>query len=188
MPKLHVLTVSTRPTRKGPAVAAWATQFARSHGKFEVEPVDLASFGLPVFDEPEHPSKQAYVNEHTKAWSRSVAAADAFVFVIPEYDHHMPSSLVNAMQYLYKEWTYKPVAFVSYAGVSGGMRSVETARLFCTGFKMVPLVEGVILTGFDKKIDKDGVFLSDEIADKSATAMLDELLRWTDAMKVLRQG
>ena len=47
------------------------------------------------------------MNEHTKAWSASVAAADAFVFVLPEYDHHMPSSLVNAMQYLYREWTYQ---------------------------------------------------------------------------------
>ena len=186
MPKLMVLTTSTRPSRKGPAVASWATQFARSHGKFEVEAVDLASFGLPVFDEPDHPAKQAYVNEHTKHWAAAVTAADAFVFVLPEYDHHMPSSLVNAMQYLFREWNYKPVGFVSYAGVSGGLRSVETARLFCTTFKLVPMVEQVILPFFEKKLDKDGVFLADEVADSSAKSMLDELLRWTDALRVLR--
>jgi NAD(P)H-dependent FMN reductase len=186
MPKLHILIASTRPGRKGPAVASWVNQFAKTDGKFDVELVDLASFGLPVFDEPEHPATGKYVNEHTKRWSASVAAADAFIFVVPEYDHHAPSSLINAMQYLYREWNYKPVAFVSYGGQAGGARSGEVTRLFCTGFKLVPLVEGVMLPFFEKQIDGSGVFIADEKIDKAATAMLSELRRWTDALSVMR--
>jgi NAD(P)H-dependent FMN reductase len=186
MPKLHVIICSTRPNRKGPLVASWVNQFALSHGKFAVELVDLASFNLPVFDEPEHPAKKDYKHAHTIAWSRSVDAGDAFVFVLPEYNHHTPPSLVNALNYLYREWNYKPAAFVSYAGISGGMRSVEVTKQLLNAFKMVSIVEGVIVTGFESRI-KDGVFLADEKLDTSAKIMLDELLRWTEAMVVLRQ-
>ena len=55
----------------------------------------------------------------------------------------MPPALVNALDTLYREWTYKPVGFVSYGGVSGGIRSVQTAKLMVTGFKMMPMVEAV---------------------------------------------
>jgi NAD(P)H-dependent FMN reductase len=186
-PILNILITSTRPTRKGPSVAKWAHQVALTHGKFDARLVDLASFELPVFDEPDHPSMQKYVHEYTKSWSRSVNEADAFVFVQPEYNHFPPSSLINAMEYLYREWSYKPVAFVSYAaGPSGGMRSVEATKVFCTTFKMMPMVEGVAIPGFEKHLDKDGVFIADETLDGAAVKMLDETLRWADALKVLR--
>ena len=187
-PILHIVIASTRPGRKGPSVAKWVHQVALTHGKFEARLVDLADFELPVFDEPNHPAKQDYVHEHTKRWSRSVTKADAFVFVQPEYNHFPPSSLINAMEFLYREWTYKPVAFVSYAGQSGGMRSVEATKLYCVQFKMVPLMEAVAIPGFEKKLDKDGVFIADETLDAMAVKMLDEILRWADALKVLRTG
>src|SRR5579884_4205473 len=99
--KLNVITVSTRPDRVGPKVAAWFNGFARAHGGFDVEPVDLESFGLPVFDEPKHPRFQDYQHDHTKAWSASVAGADAFVFVTPEYNYTPPPSFVNAVDFLF---------------------------------------------------------------------------------------
>ena len=100
--KLNVITVSTRPNRVGPAIAKWFVDFARQESSdlFEVEDVDLASFNLPVFDEPKHPRFGEYEHAHTKAWSASVDAADAFVFVTPEYNHGPPPSYVNAMTYL----------------------------------------------------------------------------------------
>ena len=113
---------SRRP-RKGPAVAAWFEQVAREQGKFEVEPIDLKAVNLPLLDEPEHPRLRRYKHEHTKAWSATVQRADAFVFVTPEYNFSMPPSLVNAVDYLVHEWNYKPVGFVSYGGVSGGLRA-----------------------------------------------------------------
>jgi len=123
-PKLHIIICSTRPGRVGPSVAQWAYDAAVAHGGFEPVLVDLASFGLPVFDEPEHPRLGKYQHAHTKAWSASVAAADAFVFVTPEYNFGPPPALVNALNYLSREWQYKPAAFVSYGGHSGGMRAV----------------------------------------------------------------
>ncbi|HET8598477.1 MAG TPA: NAD(P)H-dependent oxidoreductase, partial [Castellaniella sp.] len=121
--KLQVIICSTRPGRVGPAVARWFHGFARNHGQFDVELVDLADFALPLYDEPVHPRMQQYEHDHTKRWSASVAAADAYIFVTPEYNYSAPPTLVNALDFVYKEWNYKPCGFVSYGGVSGGLRA-----------------------------------------------------------------
>src|SRR5437868_699719 len=114
MPSLHVVTVSTRQGRAGRPVATWFVERARAHGGFEVRDVDLAEVALPVLDEPNHPRFRNYQHEHTRRWSAIVEAADAFVFVTPEYNYFSPPSLVNAFDYLLHEWAYKPCGFVSY--------------------------------------------------------------------------
>ena len=98
--RLHTIIASTRPGRVGPAVGAWFQGVAEAHPAFDARLVDLADFALPVFDEPNHPRSGKYVHDHTKAWSESVAAADAFVFVTPEYNFHPTPALVNALTYL----------------------------------------------------------------------------------------
>ena len=183
--KLQVVITSTREGRQGPVVATWFANEAREQPQFEVELVDLAEFKLPVFDEPNHPVRQEYTHEATKAWAAKVNEADAFVFVIPEYDYFAPASLINALQYLAKEWSYKPVGFVSYGGISGGLRSVQSVKPLVTSLKMMPIPEGVIIPFFAKYIT-DGVFVPDEIHQTSRSVMLNELARWTEAMKTLR--
>lgn len=188
MLKLHVLITSTRPTRKGPAVARWFEEFARGHGAFEPVLVDLAAFDLPVFDEPDHPATRKYRHEHTRRWSASVAEADAFAFVMPEYNYFPPSSLVNAIDFLVAEWAYKPVGLVTYGGVSGGLRAAQAVKLLVTTLKMMPLPEGVAIPSFGQHIGEDGAFRSNELIDKSAATMLGELHRWAGALKPLRGG
>jgi hypothetical protein len=56
-----------------------------------------------------------------------------------------------------------------------------------TAFKMVPMVEAVNIPFFAQLLE-NGVFKSNQTHDKAATVMLDELLRWTGALKVLRAG
>jgi NAD(P)H-dependent FMN reductase len=188
MPHLQIFIVSTRPSRKGPAVARWFEEQARTHGRFEIEMIDLASVNLPLFDEPEHPRLQRYQHEHTKAWSASVQRADAFVFVTPEYNFSTPPSLTNALDYLLREWAYKAVGFVSYGGVSGGLRAVQMAKLTLSSLKMIPIVEAVTFPSFTKFIDPaTGVFTPEDAAVRAATTMLNELLRWTEALAVLRR-
>jgi NAD(P)H-dependent FMN reductase len=187
MPHLQIFTVSTRPSRKGPAVAAWFEQLALAHGQFEIERIDLKDVNLPLLDEAEHPRLRKYQHEHTKAWSASVAKADAFVFVTPEYNFSAPPSLLNAIDFLFHEWAYKPVGFVSYGGVSGGLRSVQMTKLAVTALKMMPLPEAVTLPMFSSLIDPvSGAFVAPELQAQAGKAMLDELLRWTNALAVLR--
>jgi len=184
--QLNVITVSTRPGRLGPAVARWFEQFARTHGKFDIRPVDLADFALPVYDEPNHPVLQKYVNAHTKKWAASVADADAYVFVTPEYNFNPPPTFYNALNYVYKEWNYKPAGFVSYGGVSGGLRATQMAKQLVTTLKVMPMTEGVMVPMVKQMVDEGQVFSSNELIDKSATAMLDELLRWATALAPMR--
>ena len=188
LPRLHVVICSTRPGRIGPSVARWFHEFAGVHGKFDVQLVDLADFNLPLYDEPFHPALQKYQKAHTKAWSKSVAAADAYVFVTPEYNYCPPPSLVNALDYVYKEWNYKPCGFVSYGGVSGGLRAVQAAKLQVTTLKMMPMMEGVMIPIVAGLINDAGVFQSNELIDKSSVTLLDELLRWTLGLKAMRES
>lgn len=186
-PTLQIVTASTRPTRKGPAVAAWFHEQARRHGRFEIEMVDLAEVALPMFDEPKHPKLGEYEHAHTLAWSATVSRADAFVVVTPEYDHGPPASLINALQYLVKEWAYKPMGFVAYGGVSAGTRSVSVLKMTAVALKMMPMVEAVTIPFFAHHLDPDtGAFRPPEVQESAAKVMLDELLRWTAALRTLR--
>src|SRR5699024_5256586 len=105
---LQTIICSTRPGRVGPAIGDWFHGIAVAHSGFDASLVDLADFDLPVYDEPLHPRMQQYEHAHTKRWSESVAAADAYVFVMPEYNYSPPPSLINALDYVYREWNYKP--------------------------------------------------------------------------------
>jgi len=185
-PVLHTIVCSTRPGRVGSTVGQWAHQVASAHNGFDARLLELADFALPVFDEPEHPRFGRYQHEHTKRWSASVGSADAFVFVMPEYNYAPPSSWLNAMTYLVREWHYKPAAFVSYGAVSGGMRSVQLAKQILTTFKMVPMLEGVVLPWVAQKIE-NGRLNVPEDTEAAGRAMLDELLRWASVLPALRR-
>src|SRR3954454_328992 len=184
--KLHVILSSTRPGRVGATIAHWFHGLAVEHGKFDPELVDLAEFNLPVYDEPRHPVLQQYEHEHTKRWAASVAAADAFVLVLLEYNYGPTPALLNALNYVYKEWNYKPAAFVSYGGMSGGIRAVQVTKHTLTTLKMVPLVEAVAIQMAAQQLDENKQFKPDEVHINSAKAMLNELLRWAEALKPMR--
>ena len=184
---LGVVVASVREGRVGLPVAHWAVEAVRAHGRFEPVLVDLREVALPLLEEPAHPRLQQYADERTKAWSATVAGLDAFVFVTPEYNHSAPPALINALDHLYLEWNYKAAAFVSYGGVSGGLRSVQMAKPLLSALKMVPIVEAVTLPSVHKLI-ASGRFAPEPSHQKAISAMLDELGRWTEALAVLRTG
>ncbi len=185
MSKVSVIIGSTRPGRVGLPIGQWFFEQAKRHGKLDVELVDLKALNLPLLDEPKHPRLGDYANDHTKAWSQIVKASDAFIFVTPEYNHSPPPALLNAIDYLFSEWTYKPAAFVSYGGISGGMRAVQMLKQTLCTLKVMPIPEAVTITFFSQLMD-NGVFNGSEALEKASVAMLDELARWTEALRALR--
>jgi NAD(P)H-dependent FMN reductase len=188
MPKLQILIASTRPGRIGPAVADWFVTRARDEGEFEIELVDLAEVNLPFMDEPNHPRLRQYTKEHTLRWSALVDSADAFVFVMPEYNYGFNAQLKNALDYLNVEWRYKPVGFVSYGGVAAGTRAVQMIKQVVTALQMMPLTQAVHIPFVRNFLNEDGRFQANEELETGADAMLAELRRWTDAMVQLRAG
>ncbi len=184
--KLQVIICSTRPGRVGPSVANWFAEFAAKHEGFDTSLVDLADFNLPVYDEPHHPRMQNYQHAHTQRWSASVLAADAYVFVTPEYNYCPPPAFFNALNYVYKEWNYKPCGFVSYGGLSGGLRSVQVAKQLVTTLKMMPMVESVAIPMVATLLDEAKTFTPNSLINDSAQTMLTELHKWAAALKPMR--
>jgi NAD(P)H-dependent FMN reductase len=188
VPVLQVITASTRPGRRGIAVARWLSRVAQEHGGFDVELVDLAEVGLPVFDEPNHPRMQRYTHQHTKDWSATVSRGDAFVFVTPEYNHSFPASLKNALDFLSLEWADKPAGLVSYGGVSAGLRAAAALKPVLAALRVVPVVEAVSVPFFTQFLTEDDEFVPNAELEAGAKAMLDELARLTPALQRLRQA
>jgi NAD(P)H-dependent FMN reductase len=186
MPKLMTVIASTRPGRVGPAVARWFGDRAAQHGGFELHVVDLAELKLPLLDEPNHPRLRRYTQAHTLAWSRSVGAADAFVFVTAEYNHGYPAPLKNAIDYLHGEWHYKPVGFVSYGGVAAGTRAVQQLKQVITAVRLTPVVEAVNIPFVAQLIDAQGDVVANDVMQQAAVDMLDELVRVEGALRPLR--
>jgi len=183
-PVLQVIIASTRPGRVGAPIAQWFYDRAVAHGSFEVELVDLASFDLPVFDEPNHPALGQYEHEHTRRWSASTARADAFVFVMPEYNHGYNAALKNAIDFLYAEWRYKAVGLVSYGGVAMGTRAVQAIKPVLTHIKLVHTADVTISLLATPVVD--GGFEGDAIQNQAADAMLAELAKISPALHQLR--
>jgi NAD(P)H-dependent FMN reductase len=186
-PVLRIIIGSTRPGRVGPSVAAWFTERAIEHGGFDVQVTDLAELNLPMYDEPNHPRLRQYVHQHTKDWSALVDASDAFIFVTPEYNHAFNAALKNALDYLLREWQNKTAGIVSYGGVAAGTRATQMLKQVLTALKVMPVPEAVNIPFVGQHLDEDGRFKSSELIDASATALLDEVLKWTESLAPLRE-
>jgi NAD(P)H-dependent FMN reductase len=186
MPRLMIVIASTRPGRVGLPVAQWFEGQAIAHAGFEVEVADLAELALPFMDEPAHPRLQQYIHPHTKRWSALVDAADAFAFVMPEYNFGFTAPLKNAIDFLHNEWKYKPVGLVSYGGVAAGTRAAQMIKQVVTALKMTPLFEAVQIPFVAQFLDDDGAFEGTPAMQQAAVAMLDELVHVEAALRPLR--
>lgn len=173
MLKLMIIVGSVRPGRIGRAIAEWVRDSAPARGDFEVDFVDLVELGLPFMDEPNHPRLRAYTKQHTLDWSARVDAADAVLLVTPEYNHSFSPALKNALDYLSAEWWRKPVAFISYGGVSGGTRGVTALETVVVCLGMVRVGAAVEIP-FAARLVSKGVFSPEEKEVVILGKLLDE--------------
>ncbi|HEY4152641.1 MAG TPA: NADPH-dependent FMN reductase [Pseudolysinimonas sp.] len=179
--RLMIIVGSVRPGRIGLPIATWVRERAEAHGGFEIDFVDLAELNLPFMDEPNHPSLHQYTHEHTIAWGERVSAADAFLFVTPEYNHSYSPALKNALDFLNREWWRKPLGFVSYGGVAGGTRGVVALTTVTSGLGLVKIGANVELN-FAKAQVVDGVFVPKEKESAILEKELGELIELSEAL------
>ncbi|KAJ4299092.1 hypothetical protein N0V90_004336 [Kalmusia sp. IMI 367209] len=130
MSKIALITGSTRTPRAGDHVATWVDSILKTRPSDDllIEPLSIASFNLPVYDEPVMPALvpavKQFTHEHSKRWSAAIASFAGYIFVIPEYNYGVAGGTKNAVDYLKNEWPGKPVAIISY-GVHGGNKANE---------------------------------------------------------------
>ncbi len=184
MNKIAIIIGSTRPGRNGEAVAKWVYEIAKKRTDAEFELVDIASFDLPLLDEPVPPSMGQYSKPHTQAWAAKIATFDGFVFVTPEYNHATSGALKNAIDFLYAEWNNKAAGFVGY-GSLGGSRAVENLRVIMGELQVADVRNQVALSLFTD-FENYSVFKPAEMHIASVNAMLDQLIAWSGALKSLR--
>lgn len=185
MPLLQVIVASTRPGRVGRAVGEWFVAAAEGHGAFDVELVDLAEVGLPFLDEPKHPKLRDYQHDHTRRWSETIDRADAFAFVMPEYNLGFSAPLKNAIDFLWQEWNDKPVVLVGYGGVSAGTRAMNLLKPVLTGVRL--FYAGEVPIPFVHKHLEDGVIKPNLPMEEGARGALDALASMAETLAARRR-
>jgi len=185
MLKIAIIVGSTRPGRKGEAIAKWAHEIARKREDGEFALLDLAAFELPLLDEPMPAATASYSHPHTRTWSAAIASCDGFVFVTPEYNHGTSGALKNAIDFLYNEWTDKAAGFIGY-GYTMGARAIENLRLVMASLQVATVRPHV---GLSLVTDFEGgtAFKPTETQEKNLNNVLDHVIAWSSALKVLRK-
>lgn len=185
--KLMVVIGSVRPGRAGLSVALWVHEHTTQIGGFDIDFVDLAELNLPFMNEPKHPRLQEYRHRHTLAWSERVAAADAFLFVTPEYNYSYSPALKNALDYLHHEWSGKPVGLVSYGGLAGGTRGAAALQPVLSALGMMSVQANVEIPYVSRQID-DGFFEPSDRQVEKLTLLLDQLRRLSPVLQSARHS
>ncbi|MFJ9058776.1 NAD(P)H-dependent oxidoreductase [Streptomyces sp. NBC_00111] len=170
--KVAVILGSNREGRFGPVVAAWFLGRAAGHPDIQAELIDVAETEPPATD--------------AAAATAKLARADAFVVLTPEYNHSYPAPLKNLIDRHFAEWQAKPVAFVSYGGISGGLRAVEHLRQVFAELHAVSVRDTVSFHQAGALFDDRGVLRDPAQADGAAKRMLDQLVWWGRALREAR--
>ncbi|MFC4337848.1 NADPH-dependent FMN reductase [Salininema proteolyticum] len=182
--RIAVIIGSVRTDRFCPTPARWFAGLAGSRDDVEVDLIDLAELEIPTVlggDDPEWRTPRP-----VEELGRRLEAADAFTVVTPVYNRSYPASLKNAVDWFYGEWVLKPVAFVSYGGITGGLQSIDHLRGVFTEFNAVPLRDSIMFPNFWKTFDEEGRVAGDPGADSRASNLVDQLHWWAVSLKEAR--
>ncbi|MFC6486588.1 NADPH-dependent FMN reductase [Nitratireductor sp. GCM10026969] len=174
-----VIVGSTREGRFADTVARWFVGRAALDEAIDIDLIDLAEADLPA-------TLQDVPPPEVEAMKSRLADADAFVMITPEYNHGYPASLKFALDSAREEWMAKPVSFVSYGGIAGGLRSVEQLRQVCAELHMVSTRDCISLHNCHGLFDEAGLLKEPSGPDAAARTMLDQLLWWATALRNAR--
>jgi NAD(P)H-dependent FMN reductase len=181
-----VIVASTREGRFAETVADWFLDLAARRLDIWIDPIDLARTHLPTRLPPRHPRGGDYPEE-VQPFAERIGRADGFIVITPEYNHGYPGALKNALDLVNGEWRAKPIAFVSYGGVSGGVRAVEQLRQVVVELHMVPMRDSVVLPLARQTFGEDGPADPDGLIQDSVAMMFDRLVWWSRALAAARR-
>jgi NAD(P)H-dependent FMN reductase len=174
--RVAVLLGSTREGRFGETVARWAAGQLALRPDVEVDVVDPLEIDFPRRLEREP-------GPAVRALRERLGRAQAFVVVTAEYNHGYTAALKQLIDSVKAEWVAKPVGFVSYGGVSGGLRAVEQLRLVFAELHAVTIRDGVSFAMAWNRFDEAGEPVDPEGVSGAVTVMVDQLLWWALALE-----
>jgi NAD(P)H-dependent FMN reductase len=168
---------SARQGRFCDVIARWAADQIAQREDFALDHIDPAAAELTAA----HTDAGALA-----ALKRRIGRAEAFIVITPEYNHGYPAALKLLIDAVYAEWQAKPVAFISYGGVSGGLRAVEQLRLVFAELHAVTLRDGVSFANAWSLFDGDGALKDPAAADTAMALLLSRLGWWAGALREAR--
>ncbi len=182
--KALVIVGTTRQGRVGKKVADWYLEQAKAaQSGFDFEVLDIAEENLELFNEPVSPMMRQYTKRQEEL-AVKVAGADAFIFVTAEYNHSVPASLKNFIDYLNPEWHHKVAGYVGY-GSLGGVRSIEHLIQIMAELRVASIKDHIHINAIWEALDNNGT-PKEGYAHGDVTAQLKELEWWAGALKTAR--
>lgn len=174
---LAIIIASVRTRRLGGTVGSWFVEQAARHEDLKLDVIDLRETPLPA---------DMGVTPQVEAFAERIGSADAFVVVTPEYNHGYPAALKLAIDVVKHEWFAKPVGFVCYGGMSGGLRAVEQLRLVFAELHMTCIRDTVSFHLARTCFDEHGQPRDPAGVAAAAATMLGQLGWWARALRAAR--
>ncbi|WP_454852316.1 NADPH-dependent FMN reductase [Rhizobium binxianense] len=176
--RLAIIYGSTRQGRICDRVVRWLVRELARYPQFEADLIDPLDFALPVTQETDH-------SEVARLGAR-LAMADAFIIVTPEYNHSFTAPLKFLIDLFSDPWQGKPISFVSYGGISGGLRAVEQLRLVFAELHAVTIRDSVSFSAPWSRFDEDGNLDRPDDALRLLSRMMARLEWWAHALRTAR--
>jgi NAD(P)H-dependent FMN reductase len=124
--KILVLYGSYRSDRRGIRLAQYILEGLRLRGN-EPTLVDAKAVNLPMLDRMYKEYGKGAAPAAMESLAADIRAADAFVFVVGEYNWGVQPGLKNLTDHFLEEWYWRPAAVASYsAGRFSGVRSATS--------------------------------------------------------------
>ncbi|MBB4933290.1 NAD(P)H-dependent FMN reductase [Lipingzhangella halophila] len=179
-----VIIGSTRKDRFCPTPAKWISRHAEQRGDLNVDLVDLKEAALPDVlnggdDDP--------VPAPVQALQPRLDRADAFIVVTPVYNKGYPASLKTAIDWYFQEWSAKPVGFVSYGGIGGGLYAVEQLRQVFNEVHATTIRNTISFANYWEHFDEHGETVEGQPLEAAAKGFLDQLGWWGRALREARE-
>lgn len=175
--RLALIVGSVRQPRMADALVAWLRSELDSRDDLDVDLIDLAEVDLPLAG--------TRPGGGSSAISERLRAADAFLVLVPEYNHSFPAAVKNVIDWHFTEWAYKPVGFVGYGAGSGGSRAVEQLRQVFPELRATTIRDAVLLTAPWDRVSPDGRYQPTAGERAALVATCSELGWWA---RTLRAG
>ncbi|MFN3623539.1 MAG: NADPH-dependent FMN reductase [Hyphomicrobium sp.] len=186
----HILVLygSYRSDRMGIRLADFLVAQLKARGN-DVELIDAKAVGLPMLDRmyKEHAAGSAPPAMETLA--QKIKAADAFVFVVGEYNWGYQPGLKNLTDHFLEEWFWRPAAIASYsAGRLAGARSNFLWHGTLSEMGMVVISSTLTVGPIGGALDADGRPTGEagSALSEAFPRFADDLAWWTEAAKTQR--
>ncbi|HXB53080.1 MAG TPA: NAD(P)H-dependent oxidoreductase [Rhizomicrobium sp.] len=176
---------SYRATRIGIRMATFVTNELRACGAAP-ELIDAREIGLPIIDRmyKEYPPGSA--PPAMESLARKIRTADAFVFVVGEYNWGPQPGLKNLTDHFLEEWFWRPAAVVSYSPSRlSGARAASAWHPILSEMGMVVISSTVAVGPITETLDAEGAPIGNvgELAQKALRRMAADLAWWTSAAR-----